>query len=182
MITLRVTETASRMLKRAFEKPVLEGLRETMARENQFTVGHIRASRMTGLGPFPVSEHRLGVRTNRLRNSLRATSPRVVRGSVIASIGSNVVYAAAHEYGFRGPVTVAAHSRKQQSRNVSKAGRVGVKSGKFATGIAMVKPFTRMMNVPARAPIQYGINDRKPAYSKAMSESIITTLRGLGYK
>ena len=119
MIELKVSETASRLLQRAWQQDVLRGVRWEMAYQNELTVGHIRKARMTGKGPFPVSQGRLGVRTNRLRNSLRATQPRIAGGTVVGSIGSNVVYAAAHEFGYRriparAPITRGIEDRKAQ--------------------------------------------------------------------
>ena len=158
---------------------MLRAIRWTLAEQDQATVGEIRRYNR-GKGPFDVSEHRLGVRTNRWRNSVRATIPRIVGTAVVASIGSNVEYAGAHEFGFRGSVSVTAHSRRQRSRNVSRTGRLGVKDkSAVALGFASIKTFTRQANVPARAPITYGIEQRKAQYEKAMSNSIIKALRGL---
>ena len=183
MIEFRVNETATAMLSRAWQVDVLRGLRRTMDYENQLTVGHTKQARLTGKGPFPVSDGRLGVRTNRLRSSLRAAKARIVGSSVTSSIGSNVEYAAAHEFGFRGAVNVRAKARRQRSRNVGKSGRLGVKDkSAVAFGFANVKAFTRQANIPARAPITHGIEDRKRDYERAMSQSIIATLRGLGYR
>jgi phage gpG-like protein len=74
-----------------------------MDEQNQITIGHIARNRMKGNNnvPFPVEEHILGVRTARLRGSLPAGlgKARVFERAVESSIGSNVVYAAVHEFG-----------------------------------------------------------------------------------
>lgn len=51
---------------------------------------------------------------------------------VVVEIGSQTPYAAVHEFGFSGNVTVPAHTRR------------------IATGTANVRSFVRSMNVPAR--------------------------------
>jgi phage gpG-like protein len=191
---MRVNETASAMLSRAWQGDVLRGLRATMDEQNQLTIGHTRQARLTGKGPFPVSEGRLGVRTNRLRASLRAAKTRIVGTSIASSIGSNVEYAAAHEFGFRGSVSVKSHMRRQKSRDVFVKQFVNgkLKRVRTVTGAAFVTKgkqkswvkgdaFVRSVDIPARAPIAHGIEDRRAEYERAMSQSIINTLRGLGY-
>lgn len=51
---------------------------------------------------------------------------------VVVEIGSNTPYAAVHEFGFNGGVTIPAHQRR------------------IATGTANVRSYVRTMNVPAR--------------------------------
>jgi phage gpG-like protein len=162
---------------------ILRGLRDTMDEQNQLTIGHTQQARLTGKGPFPVSEGRLGVRTNRLRASLRAAKTRIVGTSIASSIGSNVEYAAAHEFGFSGVVNVKPGLRRQKSRDVFVKQFVAgkLKRVRTVTGQAGVGGYSVLRNIPARAPITHGIEDRKAEYERAMSQSIINTLRGLGY-
>ena len=184
MIEMRVNETASAMLSRAWQVDVLRGLRDTMDEQNQLTIGHTRQARLTGKGPFPVSEGRLGVRTNRLRSSLRAAKASITGNSVVSSIGSNVEYAAAHEFGYFGQATIKSHLRRQKSRD--KFAKLFVngklKRVRTVTGQAGVQAYATTISIPARAPITHGIEDRKRDYERAMSQSIIATLRGLGYR
>lgn len=81
--------------------------------------------------------------TNRLYRSIQAQSD-----STSAMVGTNVAYAAAHHFGFKGRVTatVAAHRRKVASRD-QKRGRK-----KTASGVSFVRAHTRTMNInlPAR--------------------------------
>lgn len=58
-------------------------------------------------GPRPL---RLGVVTTRLRNSL-AARVRDDAKKIVGQVGSNVRYAAWHEFGYRGAVHVRAHTR-----------------------------------------------------------------------
>lgn len=81
--------------------------------------------------------------TKRLWRSISARSD-----ASSAMVGTNVVYAAAHHFGFKGRVTahVAAHRRKVKSRD-QKQGRK-----KTASGVSFVRAHTRVMdiNLPAR--------------------------------
>jgi phage gpG-like protein len=181
VIRITLNETASALLARASAAmlpAVMRNLRATLNTQNEETVGHIKRERATGHGPFPVAEHRLGVRDNRYRPSIRKSSA-VVNGNIlVASIGSNVEYAGAHEFGFSGSVFVRGHARAQASRNVR--GKVDGKRRLTAQGIALVRGHNRAMNIPARAPITTGIEDRAAAVSQALSDSVVTTLNGLG--
>jgi|SRR5215471_3718717 len=70
----------------------------------QQLVKRIQQRRLTGTGPFPVSDHRLGVRSGVLIGSVAAT-PAAIRGDTVsASITASAThkdfpYALAHEYG-----------------------------------------------------------------------------------
>jgi phage gpG-like protein len=59
--------------------------------------------RLTGRGPFPVAEHRLGERTGQLRLRTYSTEATIVTEGdqvrVTGAIGSPVFYAAIHEFG-----------------------------------------------------------------------------------
>jgi hypothetical protein len=77
-------------------------------------VSRIKVRRMTGTGPFPVGQHRLGHRSRRLIRAFTASRARVVdaRKIIVAtSMGSNVSYFGAHEFGFSGKIRVKAHER-----------------------------------------------------------------------
>jgi hypothetical protein len=65
--------------------------------------GRIQANRLSGKGPYPPSEHRLGFGPGKgnLARSLRE-EPAVIRGQeVTGAIGSNVFYGKIHEFGVR---------------------------------------------------------------------------------
>jgi phage gpG-like protein len=181
VIRITINETASALLRRASAEmlpAVMRNLRVTFDDQNEQTVGHIKQFRATGLGPFPVEEHRLGVKTTRYRRSIRRSKAVVTGNILVASIGSNMEYAGAHEFGFSGSVFVRGHARAQASRNVR--GKIDGKRRLTAKGIAFVQGHARAMNLPARAPITTGIEDRAAAVGEAASASIITTLNGFG--
>lgn len=109
-----------------------------MAAAGPIVLGSAARFRFTGKGPFPHAQHRLGVRTNLLRKSLRVTEPRIAPDgrTVQVRFGSNVKYFAIHEFGFKGKVQVRAHTRR----------RKGGKSSK-------VKAHPRNLTIAARAPL-----------------------------
>ena len=133
-------------------------------------VGMAVKERFTGKGPFPVSQHKLGVRSGRLRRSIRCTKPQVNlrTGELSMSFGSNVVYFAIHEFGKEGSVNVKAHTRRLL--NQGKPNRRGKLSKNYqerlkkllagrhfdgGTGktFAEVRAHKRRLKVPARAPL-----------------------------
>jgi hypothetical protein len=104
----------------------------------------------TGKGPFPVSQNKLGVRTRRLATSIRCSKPQLNArtGEISVRFGSNVVYFAAHEFGFDGAVEVKAHSRRIGGRAAGKKALKGA-AGK-GMRIAEIRSHNRRMKIPAR--------------------------------
>jgi hypothetical protein len=148
---------------------------------------NIQAQRLTGLGPFPVEEHKLGIRSGQLRESVRWT-PSVIEGdSVTGSIGSQVRYAAVHEFGFDGDVQVKPFFRKYRGRDrfarvehVSPTtGRKYRSTTKTASGVSGVGSHTRHMRIPGRAPFGYGVQDNVEMISTTVSEAVTATFRNL---
>ncbi len=66
--------------------------------------GRIQENRLSGKGPFPPTEHRLGEVTGLLRRSTRSEPAAITGNAIIGSIGTNArnkgfAYPYAHEYG-----------------------------------------------------------------------------------
>jgi phage gpG-like protein len=139
-----------------------------MDRQNQAAIAHISKFRMRGNNkqPWPASMGILGIRTARLWKSLRASQAVATGAHVSSGIGTNVQYAGAHEFGFNGTVQVAPHTRKKTRREVIFGKRRVVRKGD--TG---VRGHSRKMNMPARAPITRGIQDKAEEYGAAMGEA-----------
>lgn len=153
---------------------LMDAVRREMDTQNQFTVDAIAEKRLSGKGPFPVEQHRLGERTHRLRPSLRRTNSVVTGGAVEGSIGTNVEYAGVHEFGFEGEVTVAGHARKRFAMQTFVG--VGKRNPrrKVRKADVTVGAFKRHMKVLARAPITTGVEERIPATGLAVSRAIVT--------
>lgn len=140
-----------------------------MSKLNWETVGWIQAKRLTGKGPFPPALHKLGVRTNRLRSSIRATAPRIEGNSVVSEIGTNVVYARVHEFGFDGKVPIFQHQVRSFLRRVAgKKRRRRVKE--HTRGI--FGPAFKRLRMPQRMPIAAGLADRADIYGRRFSQAI----------
>jgi phage gpG-like protein len=181
---MEINSTAQDMLRRiqTFNAEVPQDIARTMDRENQETIGQIQQTRMTGKGPFPPAQGRLGVRTNRLRSSVRASKARVFGGEIASSIGSNVEYAAIHEFG--GTIQQGARTNlfRQTFRRVKGGGvrfaKLGAKRSFSTTKRTEFK--ARTIVIPQRAPITRGIEDRRWAYNASISQAIIARGKSLG--
>jgi len=80
-----------------------QAIKRGMTRALAVVSGRIQERRLTGRGPFPVLEHRLGERTGQLKLRTHAT-PATVKSEgnqvvVEGAIGSSVFYAAFNEFG-----------------------------------------------------------------------------------
>jgi hypothetical protein len=131
----------------------------------------ITIQRFSGKGPFPVAMHKLGARTERLKQSLFYRAARVEtvgqNVSVTGTMGSEgVKYFPIHEYGFSGSATVKPFFRK----NRPGAKKPGVE----------VKGHTRRMNIPARAPMHTGIEDHKILFQTKIQQELEKTLASKG--
>jgi hypothetical protein len=136
-------------------------------------VGSAVKGRFSGQGPFPLSENKLGVRTGRLRRSIRATKPQVNlrTGEISVGFGSNVAYFAIHEFGFTGEVQVKGHTRrldggqkfvrgklskgyqKRLKKKLTERNLAGTrKAGSLAT-TTQVRAHKRKLKVKPRAPL-----------------------------
>jgi phage gpG-like protein len=153
-------------------KAVIERLGSTSSRlgervsravdlQNELTIGHAQANKLSTRGPTT-----LGVRTNRLRSSLRRTpAVQADDGVIVSSIGTNVVYAAVHEYGIDQEVAVRAHTRK-----VYQAFGQPLKRPVEAK----VSAFRRRMKMPERAFIRSSLAERASAYTDALSAAVVS--------
>lgn len=138
-------------------------IRRGMTRGGRLVVSEITRSRLTGQGPFPVAAHQLGVKSGRLRKSLRSTDAEVTGSEVTLFIGSKVGYAAVHEFGFTGSVPVKAHRR-----TIKKAFGVKLK----AASTHGVKAHKRTVNAPERRPIRTGIEESLDTFSGEITREV----------
>lgn len=96
---ITISDTASARLRELQPERIMPRLARRMDQENVHTVSYIQTTYLS----FPKSEPSvpdgLRVQTNRLRGSLRASSTVITGDGLQSAIGSNVVYAALHEFG-----------------------------------------------------------------------------------
>jgi phage gpG-like protein len=187
VIPIGISSNVAKIIGRAKEWParVLRALAKTLDRENELTTAEIQANNLSRRGSST-----LGVVTNRLRSSARPSRAVITGQRIESAIGSNVIYAGVHEFGFRGMVTVRAHLRRNPRGDVFRGGRSVTafltKDGHIrrkrarpvAEGVSRVKAHTMQMNMPARAPFRSGVEDRLPAYRTAASDSLYKSWKG----
>ena len=170
---LETTITASPNLAGALNalKPavLLRAISRGMKRGTLLIAGRVQTERLSGKGAFPVSEHRLGVRSGRLRAAVRSTAPQVNGNEVTTSIGTNVKYAAAHEFGFQGTVTVRAHEVKMTKL----FGRKLKSPLRFSRLAAR-----RKMNVPERRPFRTGIEQNIGLLEREVAREVVADIQG----
>jgi hypothetical protein len=141
---------------------ILEAVARGFNKANAETVKHIQSKRLSGKGPFPVPQHRLGVVTGRLRASLRLERARVTGTRVDGgAITTDVPYAAVHEFGYNSSISVGGYTRRIAGR-LSRVGR----HTRLRAGAS------RKVNFPARAPIGTGIAERETATARVIEQEI----------
>jgi len=137
----------------------------------------IEKERFTGTGPFAVSLHRLGIgkgdnhgyRGGNARRSITASpQANIVGDAVQTSIGSNVSYVKAHEFGFKGRVNVKSYTRSASKLGVlNRKGQLSKKSAEKLKGVLArrgmnsitVRAHKAKINIPERAMIRTGIKE-----------------------
>jgi phage gpG-like protein len=164
---------------------LLQAVQRGLYRANQRTMSEITLNRMSGKGPFPVSQNRLGEVESHARKSLTTSRPVIHAGAVVSSIGSNVGYVAVHEFGFKGVATVKKHLRKAPlgdrfnvggqtvtGRSLGRAGRQRRRKDQISSRVSFVKQHTRKMEIPARKFIRTGIEENDAIYSSELSDAL----------
>jgi phage gpG-like protein len=145
----------------------LTAMAKELDRQNELTIAYAQENKLSA-----PSATTLGVRTGLLRRSLRRNDAVVSADTITGAIGTNVKYAAVHEYGFDGDVEVSAFTRRVRSRDVR------VKRKLTAFGVAYVRAFTRHMRMPARPFISSSIAERLDAYCTGLSNAAVAALGG----
>jgi phage gpG-like protein len=146
--------------------------------QNQLTVARIQAGHLSG----PTSDSSLSVRTNRLRASVRASKAVPTANGVVSAIGSNVKYAAIHEFGGvikRQVKPGAVKLRTDRNGNLLRQGangRLAIFAGRthkrFKT-VSYAGGKSYEIQIPARAPFGHGIADRADDYGAGISSAIM---------
>lgn len=178
LITIALDAASKAAMAQLTPGRVLAAVQRGMDRALPLVTGFIQKERATGKGPFPVSEHRLGVRTNRYRAGMRWTRAAIVGDVVVGRIGDNVSYAAIHEFGFAGDVQVKAHARRIGRVNGNRTTLAAVartqksrKKAKPESSVTevQVKAHARAMSMPERKPIRTGIAEHADEFTKAIA-------------
>ena len=150
----------------------------------QQTAADIQEERLSGEGPFPPSEGRLGVRSGRLRQSVRTTPATIEGTQVTTALGTNVVYAAIHEFG--GTITRTTKPGKVRLRtdaggNLLKRGNLATfarASHKRAREVGYAGGKTLTITMPARAPFGHGVADHQALFRLAIGRALTEAIGG----
>lgn len=184
-LTATISPEAQALMKRLRVVPTA-AIIAALDLQNELTTGHIQLTKLSKKG-----RDTLGVITNRLRASVRPRKATASGNEFVSGIGSNVAYMGVHEFGFDDTVQVKQFTRRNPLKDRLRVGgelitRRQAQSnppaqGKYkqvSHGISLVREHSRRMRMPARAPIQTGIRERLPNYGAALSQAIITALKG----
>jgi phage gpG-like protein len=185
---IKLTPEAEDLVKRLGTPDyILRGIRTSLDVQNNLTLDHIREKRLTGKGPYPVDQHRLGERTKQYRKSAR-TAKAVISGTNVAGgLGANVIYAGIHESG--GEIKRTVKPGKVRLRTDRDGFLLRQKSNKrlvvFARshhkhfierGYVGGRKYT--IKIPARAPMTTGVKDRLEETGKGVSQGIVDAWKG----
>lgn len=184
-LTIELNPAAQALLARLpnLSADAAKAIAAELDKQNELTIGYAQRNKLSAAGPLT-----LGVRSGLLRRSLHK-SDATIKGDIIESaIGSNVIYAGVHEYGFDGDVDVRPFARRNRRRDIkaikwtkrkSDAGaRYVRKQVTVAQGVSYVKGFTRHMRMPQRSFIRSSIEERLSKYSAGFSRAVIAALGG----
>lgn len=153
MITGHVTGDASMLLYLRSRGIVLRDALRTVVRE--------QGVRMLGLVKLKVSGPVLKTRTGTLRRKLNVRFTETP-SEISASVGLKLAYAAAHEYGFDGVVTVREHLR-----TITQA------FGRPIAPVTFTMPaHARHMKLPARSYLRSTLREEAPSIREAMRGAI----------
>jgi phage gpG-like protein len=133
----------------------------------------------------------LHVRTGTLRRSInREVRASGSAGMIEGIVGTNVEYAAAHEYGFDGTVTVRAHIRRLTTNKKAEAltsatgaatkiarwvGRKG--TDRFVKGYADVAAHTRHMHLPERSFLRSALKEYEPVINVELQRALLEAFK-----
>jgi hypothetical protein len=189
--SIKLSEEAQQILKDLEQLPeaMPKAIAQAMYDEDDLTVSHIQKEYLSFPKDGPTVEIGLRTRTNRLRQSLWHST--AVEGErVTSSIGDNVTskgvnYAAVHEFGAhvmigerKGTVRLRTNARGELLRQPGRRGAIFARAEhkRFVT-----REFTagaHEYDIPARAPIQRGIEDRMAEYGAAVSAAVVEAMGG----
>lgn len=185
MIKITLTDNAAQILgqiKSLEEHGIGAAICEALDNENAVTVGHVRNDYLKGPRP-----EKLGVRSDRLWKSIRRNDASADGNTITSSIGTNVEYAAIHEFGgtirrvqLAGSVRLRTDAKGNLIRNERGGAVFASKKHKRAQNAPYAggKRFDIVM--PARPYLRPAIQDRVPFYEKRISAAIVAAWEARG--
>lgn len=167
-------------------------LARTLDEENNRTLVALTIGRMGFSSAGPVQANGLRRISSTAVRSLRATKAEIQGDDITASLGTNLRYVQAHEFGFVGEVFVQAHNRRifkygkarlvrftnpvtgEGGQFTRRSRRVARDSGGNARGTT-VRAHQMHMNLPARHMIRDTLAERVPAYNASFGKTMVAT-------
>lgn len=164
-ITAELPPETVQVIKNLQELPdeIPKSIKRGMDRALSVVRGRIQTTRLSGLGPFPPDQHRLGEVSGTLRGSLvevpaeiTGGDPAVITGGI--QVPESVIYGRVHEFGMsiypkNGPFLVF---------------RIPPLTGKVY--------FAKKVTIPARATITTGVTENLPFIQEEISQEIVKSL------
>ena len=138
-------------------------LQRVMNEQDQYTVGHIMERYLSFPRSGPTTLDGLRAITNRLRGNLRAVPASIIPGGVTGGVSNNVEYARYQELG----ATIPPHDIVARNKKALRF------FGKNGAAVFCKKVHFPGAVLPARAPMQRGIQDRLGEYAKGFSDAIV---------
>ena len=170
-ITIQLDAASQRALRDfpQFAARAFDAVAKEMDKQNQLSIGDISTKRLNFPKEGPTVAIGLRNITNRLRGSIRATPAQVIGTGVQSTIGSNVKYAAIHEFGGR------TRPHKITARN-GKALKLFI-GGKVILRKSVNHPGS---NMPARRYVSGVLEERADRYVQGFADAIARTFLSLG--
>lgn len=186
-VKIELTEQAQSVIARLKRMPaaLAPAIARGMDKANQLAIARIQSAHLTGRGPFPPPQQRLGIVTGRLRASVNASPAQVNSDTITSAIGSNVIYAAIHEFGGRihhparrAKVRLRTDARGNLVRQLANSNLATFASSahKRAKEIETDVP-AYDVEMPERMPFRAGIRESAGAYKAMISAQIIQAWR-----
>lgn len=153
MSTVTATVVGAEGVARVFEGSAAQALsraQKTVQRLGLMVLARAKAK---------LSDDVLHVRTGRLRRSVNEET--TVSGSAVTStVGTPVVYGAAHERGFSGTVNVAEYERRIPH------------PAKGSAAVALVRAHAMRMKLPARSFLASSLSELRPQIESGLAEGM----------
>ncbi len=175
MISVRI-ENAEKVALRieGFPLRLLPDLKKEVSRLASGLVREIVQNKLSG--------QVLKVKTGRLRRSIHQEVEETADG-IAATVGTNVPYAAVHEYGFTGDVDVPEYSRRNAYNANKKSGGYGgritlkqaLSARHSATALvetSAVKAHVLKMKMPERSYLRSALKEQGPAILAALEKEV----------
>ncbi len=148
----------------------------------RFINGNFRAQGWQGEGFSKWPKSKGGRGTTLVDTGTMRAATYIVSGPGQITIRNSTPYAKAHNEGFRGTVSVSAHTRNKYTRfkvgtgRLTKTGRERKVSMMAKTGSTSVKAHTRKVNIPQRQFIPTA-SSGSPVLSRAIERQVVNELK-----